>query len=288
MEAAAVQNPDPHKAIPKNAPMETTPVESVRVNPNPQAPSSGPGMTPTPQNAPPVAPTPKSMLTLSLNNLGKMTESPPHSPDPPKTKMLRPESKDNIFPPSPRSPAEFRNKPLPQTPRVNAPVGGAPSAGPGTIAQAASPRSADLLRTSEPDLIGRGRAMSRSESGLQRANLNSDSPKEPNARPESVEGSPLQLQPKLSRSGTRQALVLRKDTQEMPPTPRSRGKVELQDDVNIWDEGTDSPSNFVTEKQPDGTCIVESASFNKLVEKLTSPQFDAQGAPLHTDDRSVD
>ena len=81
----AVHNPDPvHNAIPKNFPSDVTPLppqESTR--PNPLAPSLGPGMTPTPQTPPPVAPTPKISLSLSLGNLAKLTaaESPPHSPE---------------------------------------------------------------------------------------------------------------------------------------------------------------------------------------------------------------
>lgn len=183
--------------------------------------------------------------------------------------------------PSPRAPSEFRNKPLPQTPRRTEPSagpGGAPSpslpsAGPG--AAAATP-SAETLRASD-SMLGapemRSRAMSRSESGLQRPSNLLEPPTPTSSRPESVEGTP-----KLSRSGTRQALMLKKDdTAVLPPTPRSRGKVVLQEDVNIWDEGPDTPSNFVTERMPDNSVVITGGSFNKLVEKLTSPATETHG-----------
>lgn len=83
LQHAAVQQPDAHPAIPKHAVTESPPVSPHDTRPNPLAPSLGPGMmTPTPQNAPPVAPTPKSMLSISLSNLSKLTvDSPPHSPE---------------------------------------------------------------------------------------------------------------------------------------------------------------------------------------------------------------
>lgn len=194
-------------------------------------------------------------------------------------------------------PLHFAHCPMqtPQTPRSNVPSAGpgsmpvpsmpssgpgAPSGGPGTSPQQISPRgmTMDPMRASDPHLSvsaePRGRAMSRSESGLARPSFLSES--SPNlGRPEPPAESPL----KLSRSGTRQALVLKKEdtNQLMPPTPRSRGKVELQEDVNIWDEAADSPANFITEKQADNSTAITGGSFNKLVEKLTWPNIDAFG-----------
>jgi hypothetical protein len=142
------------------------------------------------------------------------------------------------------------------------------------------------MRASEPQLgspqDARGRALSRSESGLARPNFLSSSVDNLGSAHASSSGLSSPAESPVNRRNTRQALMLKKDEKDTLPTalatPR-RGKVVLQDDVNIWDEGADGPHNLLVERQADPNSItISGGTFNKLVEKLTTPLIDNQGA----------
>ncbi|KJE88700.1 hypothetical protein CAOG_000298 [Capsaspora owczarzaki ATCC 30864] len=74
------------------------------------------------------------------------------------------------------------------------------------------------------------------------------------------------LAPKVARSlGTVKRALSRTDSR----------LVEVDYEVNIWDEGPDSDANILLETQPDseGNRQVRAASFNKLVERLTDSKM---------------